>query len=95
MAPVTIQKLDLGPVPSVPEKSFRKRELSSPILTGERAKKQLADREKRKQGRGKRRDDEFDEDFDEDFDEGYHQYMAIKFQYIITCERNIKSAFTS
>ncbi|EFX67016.1 hypothetical protein DAPPUDRAFT_115814 [Daphnia pulex] len=77
LAPVTIQKLDLGPVPSVPEKSFRKRELSSPILTGERAKKQLADQEKRKQERGKRRNDEFDEDFDEDFDEGYHQYMAI------------------
>jgi hypothetical protein len=43
-----------------PRKLFSKEELSSSILTQEIAKRQLSDREKRKQGR-------------EDFDEGYHQ----------------------
>ena len=50
----TAKKLDLGPVPCLPCRSDRKRELSSPILTGERAKRQLAEQESRKQERQKR-----------------------------------------
>ena len=81
MAP-TVKKLNLGPVPRLPEKSNRKRLLSSPILTGERAKRQLEAQEKRKQERErpinkKLLDEEVCDDYEEDLDEGYHQYMAM------------------
>ncbi len=47
----TVKKLDLGPVPRLPEKSNRKRLLSSPTLRGEIARRQLEAQEKRKQKR--------------------------------------------
>ena len=53
--PASQENLEFRPVPTIPEKSSRKRLVSSPILTGERAKRQLADQEKRKQGREKNR----------------------------------------
>ena len=49
----TAKKLDLGPVPCLPGRYDRKREWYSPILTGERARRQLAEQESRKQEREK------------------------------------------
>ena len=77
--PASQENLEFCPVPTISEKPSRKRLVSFPILTGERAKRQLADQEKRKQGREKKQEKKnkfFDEDYDEDLDEGYRQYMA-------------------
>jgi hypothetical protein len=83
----TVKKRDHGSVPLLPEKltdafDFDRRQLSSPIFTGERAKIQLEAKEKRKkelerQIKEKLSDEEVCDDYDEDLDEGYHQYMAM------------------
>ncbi len=77
----TNEKLVLGPVPCIPEKSKKKRPLSSPVLTGYKAKRILEEQDRKKQERDKKTqksvklsDQEFS-DCDEDYDDGYQQYM--------------------
>ncbi|KAK4012208.1 hypothetical protein OUZ56_021309 [Daphnia magna] len=79
--------LDFGPLPTIPKPS-RMRDPPLAILTADKAKKHLAEVEKRKQdqtgksaGKGKALKKKIaphlDEEFDDDVDEGYLQYMEM------------------